>query len=146
MRFWIAALLLALLGSQTPASAGLETPKPVCDDACTASLRRFADTYMAEHAPMLAALPERFEAAALASGKDCPARQQSGAAVYGVMLGPGEIKGLTKLQGPANDIALIIPLATGLNRYRLVTDGSTVRVDTFHPLPTPRPPYPVSGW
>ena len=46
----------------------------------------------------------------------------------------------------ANDIALIIPLATGLNRYRLVTDGSTVRVDTFHPLPTPRPPYPVSGW
>ena len=107
MRVLAAALLLALLGSETPAIAGLETPKPVCDDACTSSLRRFADTYMAEHAPMLAALPERFEAAALASGKDCPARQQSGAAVYGVMLGPGEIKGLTKLEGPANDIALM---------------------------------------
>ncbi len=46
----------------------------------------------------------------------------------------------------ANDTALIIPLALGLNRYRLVTDGSMVRVDTFHPLPTPRPPYSVTGW
>ena len=107
MRFLAAALLLALLGIPTPASAGLETPKPVCDEACTQALRRFADTYMAEHAPMLAALPERFEAAALASGKNCPARRQSGAAVYGVMLGPGDIKGLTKLEGPANDIALM---------------------------------------
>ena len=107
MRVLAAALLLALLGSETPAIAGLETPKPDCDEDCTQALRRFADIYLAEHAPLLAALPERFEAAALASGKDCPARQQSGAAVYGVMLGPGEIKGLTKLQGPTNDIALM---------------------------------------
>lgn len=47
----------------------------------------------------------------------------------------------------ANDIALTTPLATGLNRYRLTTDGgATMRVDVFHPLPTPRPPYSVSGW
>lgn len=45
-----------------------------------------------------------------------------------------------------NDIALTLPLATGLNRYRLATDGGTVRVDAFHPLPTPRPPYAVTGW
>jgi hypothetical protein len=46
----------------------------------------------------------------------------------------------------ANDIALTIPLGAGLNRYRLAAEGGMVRVDTFHPLPTPRPPYPVAGW
>lgn len=46
----------------------------------------------------------------------------------------------------ANDMALSIPLASGLNRYRLATEGASLRVDTFHPLPTPRPPHPVDGW
>ena len=104
--FWL-VLLFGLLAPLATVRAGLETPPPSCDQSCISSLRQFAGTYMSEHAPVLAADAERFEAAALASGRDCPARRQAGAAVYGVMLGPGEIKGLTKLAGPANDIALL---------------------------------------
>ena len=97
----------ALLMLAVEARAGLETAPSQCDAACVTALRQFAGSYMAEHAPLLSGLPERFETAALASGKDCPARNNPGAAVYGVMLGPGEIEGLTKLKGPANDIELM---------------------------------------
>ncbi len=90
-----------------PAGAGLDRPPPACDEACSTALRQFADTYMNQTAPMLAAEAERFEAAALGSGKSCPVRMQAGAAVYGVMLGPGDVAGLTKLKGPANDLELM---------------------------------------
>jgi hypothetical protein len=97
------ALLLGLVASET-ALAGTGAALPGCDQACSTSLRTYADTYMREHAPVLAAEASRFETGG-ATG--CPARTAPGAAVFGVLMGPGEIEGLTKLKGPANDIALM---------------------------------------
>ena len=105
MRYLICLGVLLMLAVE--ARAGLDRPPAACEEACSTALRRFAGIYMNQHAPMLAADAERFEIAAKGSGKACPARPQAGAAVYGVMLGPGEIEGLTKLTGPANDLELM---------------------------------------
>lgn len=103
----VAALALALVFNTVAAGAGLDKPPPSCGDNCRAALRSFAPIYMRQHAPLFAMPAERFDALPAGSGKDCPTRKDSSAAVYGVMLGPGGIAGLTELTGPANDIELM---------------------------------------
>lgn len=45
------------------------------------------------------------------------------------------------------DLSLTVPLAAAIGGYRLHLDGSPmIKVGTFHPLPTPRPPLAVPGW
>jgi hypothetical protein len=44
-------------------------------------------------------------------------------------------------------LSLHVPLAQPIGGYRLHLDGGAmITVETFHPLPTPRPTVPVSGW
>ena len=45
------------------------------------------------------------------------------------------------------DLSLTVPLATPIGGYRLHVDGGAmIKVETFHPLPAPRPPVAVPGW
>lgn len=45
------------------------------------------------------------------------------------------------------DLSLTVPLSAPVGGYRLHIDGGAmVKVDTFHPLPTPRPAVATSGW
>ena len=45
------------------------------------------------------------------------------------------------------DLSLTVPLTTPIGGYRLHLDGGPrIKVGTFHPLPTPRPPVAVPGW
>jgi hypothetical protein len=45
------------------------------------------------------------------------------------------------------DLSLTVPLSAPVGGYRLHIDGGAmVKVDTFHPLPTPRPAMTASGW
>ena len=106
---WGPILILALsfIWLAADGRAGLVAAPATCDEACAAAITRFAQTYMAEHAPALAVPAETFEAASLDDGKACPARKQPGPAVFGVMIGPDAISGFTGLAGPANDLQLM---------------------------------------
>jgi hypothetical protein len=45
------------------------------------------------------------------------------------------------------ELSLTVPLSEALGGYHLGIDGGAmIKVEAFHPLPTPRPPMPVPGW
>ncbi len=45
------------------------------------------------------------------------------------------------------ELSLTVPLTAPIGGYRLHIDGGAmIKVDTFHPLPAPRPPVAVPGW
>lgn len=61
-----------------------------------------------------------------------------------LLLRQNEGKTLTVTVG---ELSLTVPLATPVGGYRLHLDGGPmIKVDTFHPLPTPRPAVAISGW
>ncbi len=105
MKIAAATIAASLLGGA--AMAGTEVLPPSCEASCYQALYAYMPTYMASHAPVLAAPAERFEVAASGATTACPARTGTGPSVFGVMLGPTEIEGLTRLQGPPNDIQLM---------------------------------------
>ena len=104
---FLGAMLLAAALAPATAHAGLEPDGAGCDQACIDSLSQFADEYLEKRAPVFTAPPARFEVEAGQGAKACAARPQSGPAVFGVMLGPGDVDGFTTLSGPANDIELM---------------------------------------
>lgn len=102
----VAMLAAGLLLGDPPARAGLAKSEPECLQACIDTISAFAADYLTRHAPVLATPAEAFETDTKAA-KSCPVRPQSGPAVFGVMLAPGEVEGFTKLEGPANDVQLM---------------------------------------
>lgn len=115
-------LALLWFGSEA-ARAGIEKPAPSCDQDCIDALTQYAGVYLEERAPALASPAAVFDTAAQSDSKACPARSGNGPAVFGVMLGPGEVEGFTKLQGPVNDIQLMtqVMLDRGVPRDMIYT-------------------------
>ncbi len=109
----VAGLLIAAglaVFDARPANAGAEPVKPeelscsqACIDAVTAHMRVFLEA----KAPTLAAAAERFEPSQTAQQSSCPKRPETGPAVFGVMLAPGDVEGFVTLKGPENDVRLI---------------------------------------
>ncbi len=100
-------LCAAIAGALGGARAGIGAEPETCDQACFDALTAFAPVYFGAHAPVLAAPAETFDASTRGNTSSCPARAQSGPAVFGVMIGPAYPQSGKALQGPTNDLQLM---------------------------------------
>lgn len=84
--------------------------------------------------------------AVLDQGREVQRLTLPGSPLLGMRLTVRQSDGRT-LTVAVEELSLSVPLATPIGGYHLHVDGEAmIKVDTFHPLPTPRPPVAVPGW